>query len=103
MGDGRGYLLPRTVFLDGDFPALLADGRLPPLVAFCAFLVLLADFADCFEPGFVTLVDVFGRGTSGAKLTDPLASSAALGMAWATPGRLPVSAIAAAMANCSKR
>ena len=81
MGDGRGYLLPRTVFLDGDLPALLADGRLPPLVAFCAFLVLLADFADCFEPGFVTLVDVFGRGTSGAKLTDPLASSAALGMA----------------------
>ena len=46
MGDGRGYFLPRTVFLDGDLPALLADGRLPPLVAFCAFLVLLADFAD---------------------------------------------------------
>ena len=97
MGDGRGYFLPRTVFLDGVLPALLAEACLPPFVAFLAFV------ADCFGLGFVGLADAFGLGRSGAMLTEPFASSAALGMAWDTLGRLAVSVSAAATASCSKR
>ena len=75
MGDGRGYFLPRTVFWEVGLPALLADACLLPCEVFLAVL------ADCFGLGFGALADAIGLDTSGAILTEPFTSSAALGIA----------------------